>query len=85
MGAEPSASTSNTLECVCFTLIVDDIVFPDGRTAMGVLGGGGKATAAEWAEGSLSTSHSHQMQRFIVYILYVNGRTAMGALGGGGR
>ena len=29
------------LSCVCFTVILDDIVFPDGRTLMGVLGGGG--------------------------------------------
>lgn len=29
------------LDAVCFTFIVDDIVFPDGRTLMGVLGGGG--------------------------------------------
>lgn len=30
---------------VAFSLIIDDIVFPDGRTAMGVLGGGGPQTA----------------------------------------
>ncbi len=29
------------LACVCFTVILDDIVFPDGRTHMGALGGGG--------------------------------------------
>jgi sugar/nucleoside kinase (ribokinase family) len=29
-----------------WSVIVDDIVFPDGRTAMGVLGGGGSYTAA---------------------------------------
>lgn len=34
--------TDQDLELVCFTLIVDDIVFPDGRTCMEVLGGGGK-------------------------------------------
>lgn len=30
---------------VTFSLIIDDIVFPDGQTAMGVLGGGGPQTA----------------------------------------
>lgn len=30
---------------VAFSLVIDDIVFPDGRTAMGVLGGGGPQTA----------------------------------------
>ncbi|GAX73153.1 hypothetical protein CEUSTIGMA_g606.t1 [Chlamydomonas eustigma] len=29
------------LDCVCFTLIIDDIVFPDGTTCMAQLGGGG--------------------------------------------
>jgi sugar/nucleoside kinase (ribokinase family) len=29
-----------------WSIIIDDIVFPDGRTAMGVLGGGGLYTAA---------------------------------------
>ena len=29
------------MELVGFTLIVDDIVYPDGTTRMGVLGGGG--------------------------------------------
>lgn len=29
------------MECVCFTLIVDDIVLPQGETVMEVLGGGG--------------------------------------------
>jgi sugar/nucleoside kinase (ribokinase family) len=36
-----------------FTIIIDDIVFPDGRTAIGVLGGGGPQTAFGmrlWAE-----------------------------------
>jgi hypothetical protein len=32
------------LDVVCFTLIVDDIVFPDGTTAMACLGGGGPQT-----------------------------------------
>ena len=31
----------DALACVCFTVIIDDIVFPDGRTLMGALGGGG--------------------------------------------
>jgi len=30
---------------VAFNIILDDIVFPDGRTVMGVLGGGGPQTA----------------------------------------
>ncbi|MDH3674355.1 MAG: PfkB family carbohydrate kinase [Anaerolineae bacterium] len=34
-----------TIEFVTFSLIIDDIVHPDGRTAMGVLGGGGPQTA----------------------------------------
>lgn len=33
------------MDFVAFSLIIDDIVFPDGRTAMGVLGGGGPQTA----------------------------------------
>ncbi|KAG2435179.1 hypothetical protein HXX76_007262 [Chlamydomonas incerta] len=32
------------LELVCFTVIVDDIVLPDGETVMEVLGGGGPQT-----------------------------------------
>ncbi|KAG2485560.1 hypothetical protein HYH03_015725 [Edaphochlamys debaryana] len=32
------------MECVCFTLIVDDIVLPHGETVMEVLGGGGPQT-----------------------------------------
>eukprot|EP00850_Spirogloea_muscicola_P009711 SM000055S18245 [mRNA] locus=s55:226506:229452:- [translate_table: standard] len=38
--AEPAS-----LDYVTFTLIVDDIVFPDGRTSMACLGGGGAQTA----------------------------------------
>lgn len=34
-----------TIEYVAFGIIIDDIVFPDGRTQMGVLGGGGAQTA----------------------------------------
>eukprot|EP00850_Spirogloea_muscicola_P007781 SM000040S14793 [mRNA] locus=s40:383663:386627:- [translate_table: standard] len=34
-----------SLDYVTFTLIVDDIVFPDGRTSMACLGGGGAQTA----------------------------------------
>eukprot|EP00898_Chlorokybus_atmophyticus_P008782 jgi/Chlat1/8905/Chrsp92S08219 len=37
------------LECVVFTLIVDDIVMPDGTTAMAQLGGGGPQTAFGYA------------------------------------
>ena len=33
------------MDFVAFGLILDDLVFPDGRTAMGVLGGGGPQTA----------------------------------------
>ena len=33
------------IDFVAFTIIIDDIVFPDGRTVMGVLGGGGPQTA----------------------------------------
>jgi sugar/nucleoside kinase (ribokinase family) len=33
------------VDFITFTLIIDDIVFPDGRTAMGMLGGGGPQTA----------------------------------------
>jgi sugar/nucleoside kinase (ribokinase family) len=33
------------MDFVTFTLIIDDIVFPDGQTVMGVLGGGGPQTA----------------------------------------
>ena len=41
------------MDFVTFTIIIDDIVFPDGRTAMGVLGGGGPQTAVGmklWAD-----------------------------------
>ncbi len=33
------------MDFVAFSLIIDDIVFPDGQTAMGMLGGGGPQTA----------------------------------------
>lgn len=33
------------VDFVTFSLIIDDIVFPDGQTSMGVLGGGGPQTA----------------------------------------
>ncbi len=33
------------MDFVTFSLIIDDIVFPDGKTAMGMLGGGGPQTA----------------------------------------
>ena len=36
---------TQTIDFVTFSLIIDDIVFPDGQTAMGVLGGGGPQTA----------------------------------------
>jgi hypothetical protein len=44
VAAEQSPVTGmadDALACVCFTVIIDDIVFPDGRTLMGALGGGG--------------------------------------------
>lgn len=34
-----------TVENVAFGIILDDLVFPDGKTQMGVLGGGGPQTA----------------------------------------
>lgn len=34
-----------SVDFVSFGIILDDIVFPDGRTSMGVLGGGGPQTA----------------------------------------
>ena len=37
----PRAGGSAGLDAVSFTLIIDDIIYPDGRTLMGVLGGGG--------------------------------------------
>jgi len=48
------------IDLVTFGIILDDLVFPDGRTAMGVLGGGGPQTAlgmrlpalAGWSERS---------------------------------
>lgn len=33
------------MDFLAFSLIIDDIVFPDGQTAMGILGGGGPQTA----------------------------------------
>lgn len=33
------------IDLVAFGIIIDDIVFPDGRTSMGILGGGGPQTA----------------------------------------
>ena len=42
---EPSPSGPPPLDLVVFTVIVDDLVFADGSTRMGVLGGGGPQTA----------------------------------------
>lgn len=45
---------SQAIDFVTFSLIIDDIVLPDGRTAMGMLGGGGPQTAFGlrlWADG----------------------------------
>jgi cytidine kinase len=36
---------STAMELITFSIILDDLVFPDGRTRMGVLGGGGPQTA----------------------------------------
>jgi len=36
---------NKTIDFVTFTIIIDDIVFPDGRTEMGLLGGSGPQTA----------------------------------------
>src|SRR5512136_230160 len=33
------------VDLVAFGIVIDDLVFPDGRTVMGVLGGGGPQTA----------------------------------------
>ena len=33
------------LDCVFFTLIIDDIIFPDGSSCMAQLGGGGAQSA----------------------------------------
>ena len=33
------------VDLVAFGVILDDLVFPDGRTSLGVLGGGGPQTA----------------------------------------
>jgi len=33
------------IDFIAFNVIIDDIVFPDGKTSMGVLGGGGPQTA----------------------------------------
>jgi sugar/nucleoside kinase (ribokinase family) len=33
------------IDLVAFGIVIDDLVFPDGRTVMGVLGGGGPQTA----------------------------------------
>ena len=41
-GAESSPSGPPPLDLVVFTVIVDDLVFADGATRMGVLGGGGR-------------------------------------------
>uniref|UniRef100_A0A7S0RQS8 Carbohydrate kinase PfkB domain-containing protein n=1 Tax=Chlamydomonas leiostraca TaxID=1034604 RepID=A0A7S0RQS8_9CHLO len=40
----PDKQQETAPELVCFTVIVDDLVFPDGGTAMAQLGGGGPQT-----------------------------------------
>jgi sugar/nucleoside kinase (ribokinase family) len=39
------STQTKKMDLVAFSLIIDDIVFPDGQTAMAVLGGGGPQTA----------------------------------------
>jgi len=38
-------STNNNVDFVAFGVVIDDVVYPDGRTSMGMLGGGGPQTA----------------------------------------
>eukprot|EP00850_Spirogloea_muscicola_P016813 SM000139S00130 [mRNA] locus=s139:332144:335094:+ [translate_table: standard] len=45
VATQQSEANPASLDYVTFTLIVDDIVFPDGRTSMACLGGGGAQTA----------------------------------------
>lgn len=56
--AATDGESGAALDAVCFTFIVDDIVFPDGRTLMGVLGGGGEYMATFPAPMSRSTMRS---------------------------
>ena len=42
---ERSNYMEDGLDCLFFTLIIDDIVFPDGATCMAQLGGGGSQAA----------------------------------------
>jgi hypothetical protein len=58
------------LDCVFFTVIIDDIVMPDGRTSMGQLGGGGpqcicgyQAAAAAMQASSATPSSAHVCPR----------------------
>ncbi|MCB0211617.1 MAG: carbohydrate kinase family protein [Anaerolineae bacterium] len=49
-----NSSTTQPIDFVTFSLIIDDIVFPNGQTALGTLGGGGPQTAFGmrlWADG----------------------------------
>lgn len=59
-GHTATASAGTHLSCVCFTVIIDDIVFPDGRTLMQVLGGGGKTVSSNVVQlhGASSSSSS---------------------------
>ena len=47
------------MECVCFTVIVDDIVLPHGETVMEVLGGGGehRLSSVSGSPPSATTAH----------------------------
>ena len=42
------AEDSRALDVCCFTVIVDDIVNPDGRTVMGAMGGGGASRSCKF-------------------------------------
>ena len=45
LDASPGGSPPAAVDAVVFTVIVDDLVFPDGTTKMCVMGGGGPQTA----------------------------------------
>ena len=46
-GADADADDAQ-LDAVAYTLIIDDIVLPDGQTEMGVLGGSGMLRGTAW-------------------------------------
>jgi hypothetical protein len=60
----------DALACVCFTVIIDDIVFPDGRTLMGALGGGGADLHVQhFALLKASTSAVYQIQKCVSVLI----------------